>query len=496
MGVYSSIMKKDHVGIVGSGIGGLATAIRLAAKGYRVEVFEKNSFPGGKIAEYRKDGFRFDMGPSLFTMPHWVEELFELAGQDMSSVFSYHALEESCTYFYEDGTVFHAYNDPSRFAKELADKAHIAPGSLEKYLEKAAFLYNTTEKVFIRNSLHRLSNYISPDFLKAYLKIYKIDGLTSLHNRNQKSFDDPRVVQLFDRYATYVGSDPFRTPATLKMISHLEHNIGAFFPDEGMYGIVKALHRLGESMGVTYHFNAPVTRILHNGNASGIAVDNEKYSFDHVISNADVYFSNKLLLGESYAPKVPDLHKFSTSALIFYWGINKNFPQLSLHNILFANDYKREFNILNEGCILPDDPTVYISISSRSVPTDAPAGMENWFVMINVPPYFQECNPDIIKEVREHIVSKINTFLNTRIEEHILFEHRLTPQGIEARTSSFRGALYGLNSNNRFNAFLRHSNFSKKLRNLYFVGGSVHPGGGIPMCLSSARIVAEEFKPV
>jgi phytoene dehydrogenase-like protein len=122
--------------------------------------------------------------------------------------------------------------------------------------------------------------------------------------------------------------------------------------------------------------------------------------------------------------------------------------------------------------------------------------MENWFVMINVPPYFPDCNPDVVKEVREHIVSKINTFLNTRIEEHILFEHRLTPQGIEARTSSFRGALYGLNSNSRFNAFLRHSNFAKKIPNLYFVGGSVHPGGGIPMCLSSARIVSEDFKPV
>lgn len=479
-------------GIIGSGIGGIAIAIRLALQGHDITVFEKNGYPGGKIAEDKTSGYRFDMGPSLFTMPAFVNELFELAGRDTYEYFRYKKLDVLCKYYFEDGTVITASQDVEKFAQEIENKTLDNRQSVLDYLARAEKIYDITSGVFIHRALHKFSNIYNKQYLKAFLRFGSIDAFTTMHRRNIKDFQDPKTQQLFNRYATYVGSNPYKAPATLNMISHLEHNEGAYFPEKGMYSIIRALYKLALEMNVHFRFNAPVEKIRINGKrAEGLESSGEYFPFDLIVSDADTNtLYGKILPGKKKYIKVNDL---SSSALVFYWGITRTFPELSLHNILFSRNYEQEFKSIFSDLSVFDDPTVYIFISSKIVKSDAPPGHENWFAMINVPPDHGQDWEKLINKSKKNITGKINRMLGTRIEDHIATEKVLYPPEIYGITGSFKGALYGINSNSKFAAFNRHPNHKKRYDNLYFVGGSVHPGGGIPMCLSSAKIVANEI---
>ncbi|MBU2651366.1 MAG: FAD-dependent oxidoreductase [Bacteroidetes bacterium] len=346
-------------GIIGAGIAGLAVAIRLAAKGHDVHVFEKNSWPGGKLSELRDSGFRFDMGPSLFTMPWLVDELYTLAGKDPKEHFTYEQLDTLCNYLFEDGTLIKAFRKPEDFGPEIENKTRDSAQSVLGFLEKAENIYNLTQNVFINRALHKLSNLTQRSFLKAFIHVGSIDAFRSMHSRNNKTFNDSKTVRIFDRYATYTGSDPYQAPATLNMIAHLEHNTGAFFPENGMYGIVSSLYELAISLGVNFHFNEPVKEILFSGrNATGILTGTRSYPFNFIVSDVDVHTLYGNILKSKPIPIKPA--NLSSSALVFYWGINKPFPGLDLHNILFSNNYKEEFRQLFSNQDVYIDPTIYI----------------------------------------------------------------------------------------------------------------------------------------
>lgn len=481
----------EKVAVIGAGIGGLAAAARLAAKGFRVEVFEKQPGPGGKMSEIRHEGYRFDTGPSLFTLPHSIDELLALVPETERPVFEYHKLENVCRYFYVDGMVINAFGDPEAFAAELAQKAGEDPGRVLRYLGKSRKLYEITYPVFIGKSLHRAGTYFNRQFLRSLSRVYRLQPFTTLHQVNRKYFRHPNTVMLFDRFATYNGSDPYKTPATMMVIPHLEHNVGAFFPQKGMADIAATLAGLCGKLGVSFHYNTPVEKILAKGNkTTGILVKGEKMDFDMVVSDADIWYVYSKLLTDSPFPSRHFRHERSTSALIFYWGMEMASPGLELHNILFSADYESEFRHLFGSKTLQPDPTVYIFISSKAVKGDAPEGCENWFVMINVPENTGQDWDSYIAQARGKIEEKVQRMLGIRVREHRKFEFVLDPRGIEERTASYRGSLYGNSSNSVFAAFRRHPNVTG-LRGLYFTGGSVHPGGGIPLCLSSAKIVAD-----
>lgn len=479
--------------IIGAGIAGIALAIRRQLAGDQVTVFEANPTPGGKLAEMYWQGFRFDMGPSLFTLPELVEELFTLAGKDSRPHFQYSRLEQITQYFWEDGTRLHAYADPNRFAQELHDKLDEDPEAVQRFLAHSAELYNITAELFLHRSLHKLSTYLSQKALRGMLNAHKLDAFRTMHRANAHRFRDPRTVQLFDRYATYNGSNPYEAPATLNIISHLEHNLGAFFPDEGMYAIVRSLVELAETLGVGFMYNAPVTQILTSSsrNVNGVEVRGEKLSFDRVVSNMDVVNTYRRLLPEQPHPERLLNQPKSSSALIFYWAIRGTFPQLDLHNIFFAENYETEFDTLFHEKALSEDLTTYVFVSQKHCPQDAPEGHENWFVMVNTPPDTGQNWGSMRDQAREAVLRKLERQLQTSLRERILHETVLDPPGIAARTSSLGGSLYGNSSNNRFAAFLRHPNFSRRYPGLYFCGGSVHPGGGIPLCLLSAKITSD-----
>ncbi|MGA0415861.1 MAG: 1-hydroxycarotenoid 3,4-desaturase CrtD [Flavobacteriaceae bacterium] len=482
-------MKKAIV--VGAGVAGLASAIRLVLKGYRVTVFESNAYPGGKLSSFTSAGYRFDAGPSLFTMPHFVDALFELAGEDPRAHYSYKKKEVACRYFWEDGTQFNAYGDRSAYLEEVEKVFKGEAKAVERYAEKAKKKYDLLAGLFLERSLHQWSTLFNRDTLKAIIQLHRYELMTNLHAVNQQSFTSPKLVQLFDRYATYNGSNPFQTPGLMTLVQHLESHYGTFIPEGGMVQITQALYRLAEKKGVVFEFNQKVSEIcVKNKKAVGIVSHGQFHPAEVVVSNMDVTPTYQKLLPQQKPPRKLQKMQPSSSAVIFYWGMDKTFPELDLHNILFSKDYKKEFYAIFKDQQLDDDPTVYINITAKDVPEDAPPGGENWFVMVNAP-YNSGQNWNMLtRQLRQHTLEKIERVLGQNISQHIVTEVIRTPIDIEQLTHSHKGALYGSSSNRRMDAFLRHPNFSKAIDGLYFCGGSVHPGGGIPLCLLSAKITA------
>jgi diapolycopene oxygenase len=483
-------MSKARAIVIGSGISGLAAAVRLQIKGYQTTVFEANDYPGGKLTQFSRDGFVFDAGPSLFTMPHLVDELFVLAGKKPADYFRYKKLDALCHYFFADGTRLIASADAEQFATHAAHATGVDRERVMKHLRKSRYIYNATADLFIGRSLHKAASYLRWDTFVSFLKLPFLHVFETMNGLNQRKLQNGKMAQLFNRFATYNGSDPYQAPGILNIIPHLEHHLGAYYPQGGMYSITKSIYGLACELGVTFRFQTPVTRILiKQGKVQEVVAGGNRYAADVVACNMDVVLAYRKLMPDQPQPEKILKQERSSSALIFYWGIGACFPQLQLHNIFFSADYAEEFNAIFRNGTVSADPTIYINITAKEDPAHAPEGMENWFVMINVPSDAGQDWDQLIAQVRRSVLQKLSCHLNTDIEALIRTEDVLDPRAIASRTQSYKGALYGTSSNNRMAGFFRHPNFSSRVKGLYFCGGSVHPGGGIPLALSSAKIV-------
>lgn len=422
-------------------------------------------------------------------MPNLIDELTQLGGQKNN--FIYARLKIITHYFFEDGTKVVAKDSITDFAKELKEKLNEDEDLVVKHLKRSKFYYDSTAELFLNQSLGKIKNFLNLKTFKAILNSPKLHLFSTMHQQNAKQFINKKTTQIFNRYATYNGSSPYKAPALLNIIPHLEFGLGAYLPEKGMHQITEHLYTLALASGVKFKFNQRVEKIeIENKKVTGIISNGVFNKSSLVVSDADIHLVYNKLLPQNYYPKKLLSQEKSSSAYVFYWGIKKEFPQLDLHNILFSDNYKQEFVQLFEDNKPFEDPTIYINITSKFCKQDAPADSENWFVMVNVP---HNKNGEEIKyatEIRKNVIAKINRILKTDIETLIEEEEILDPTGIEDQTSSFGGSLYGNASNNRFSAFLRHANYNSKLDGLYFVGGSVHPGGGIPLCLLSAKIVS------
>ena len=333
--------------VIGSGVGGLATAVRLARRGYKVKVFEANASYGGKATKIEKDGFFWGFGPSLFTLPELLDELFILCDRKPQDYYKYHRIDPICNYFFADGTRLSAHADREKFATEIEAKTGEPADHVISHLDRINRVYHLTKDIFLFKSVHKVGTYLNPKPFQALFHIKDIGINTNMNKVNQQTFKDPRVVQLFNRYATYNGSDPYIAPSTLNVIAHPEYNQGGYFLDGGMPDLSRSLYQLASELGVEFIFNTRVEKIVvKDKTAVGVIAKSESHSADIVVSNMDVVYAYDKLMPEQEAPRrIIDQPK-STSAVIFYWGIKRTFPELDLHNIFFSGDYSQEFYYL------------------------------------------------------------------------------------------------------------------------------------------------------
>jgi phytoene desaturase len=482
-------MSDKKVIVIGAGLGGLATASLLASKGFDVSVYEKNATAGGKMQEIRAESYRFDTGPSLFTMPFLLEKLFEECGETLEEYLSWSELEPLCRYFYNDGVIFDNFTGRNATQEQIKGFAPADAAAYGQFLDHAEQLYNKTADAFLFNPLYSLSdikNLKLTDFLG-------IDAFSTVSEKVDKRFQSDHLRKFFKRFTTYNGSSPYLAPATLNVIPHVELNQGGYYVKGGLYRIAEAFQRLGENKGVQFHFNKPVKSIVCEGNrTTGILLESgNMIPCDLLVANSDATDTILNLLPEKAVSK-PQKKKQekvepSCSGFVMLLGCNRKWDRLRHHNIFFSSDYRREFRDIFESGVMPEDPTIYVANTSFTDPDHAPPGGSNLFVLVNAPYLSGHQNWD----ETEHSYSK---FLIRELEKRgleglshsVQYSETITPKHFLERYGSNRGSIYGTSSNSRFAAFLRPRNKFRGLANLYMVGGSTHPGGGIPLVVQSA----------
>ncbi len=492
----STLNNTEPIIIVGGGLGGLSAAISLLSLGKKVLLFEQHENLGGKANTKTIGKYRFDTGPSLLTLVEVFEKLFSLANKNVYDYIPIVPLSPITNYYFSDGLHF-ASDTLDSFSTTLTTHLSVSEKEVASYFRYAKKIWDLTHDIFLEKSLHTPSTYFNKKTLSSFLQILKIDPLRSMFKANSSYFSDPHMVQLLNRYATYNGSDPYQAPATLNNIAYVEHGLGGYGVKNGIYGIVLGMVKLFHELGGESHTKTKVERITYDKkrNITGVIVNNTHIKGSTVFSDVDTLTLYEQLLKDENAPIAKRYTRLpsSSSALVFYFGMNRVFDELLVHNIFFSEDYKKEFDEIHKEHIIPKDPTIYINITSKITPTDAPVGAENWFVLVNAPPYKGDEKKEEIQRARETIIKKLSKILNTDIEKHIESEGILTPKDIEEETQSYQGALYGISSNTLMAAFLRHKNRSSRYNGLYHCGGSVHPGGGMPLATLSGMISADLY---
>jgi phytoene desaturase len=482
----------DPIIVVGGGLGGLSAAIHLAAAGCRVTLLEQGERVGGKLNLVEDQGFRFDTGPSLLTMPGVLREVLERGGTRLEDELEIVPLPIACRYTWPDGVRFDMHQSLPHLLGEISRLEPADTISYLRFMAYAARIYAAVAGPFLYQPFNGIRDMIRPSMVRDSLAI---DPLRTVAQSVRSFFHSPYLRQVFNRYATYNGSSPFRAPATFNLIAFVEASEGAWHVCGGMYQIARALARTAERLGVEIRTGAQVRRILtERGVARGIELaSGERLVAEAIVANVDprvVY--GTLLDGEEQTARRLERLELSYSGFVLMLGVARIYPQLEHHNIFFAQDYPREFDsIVTRGVPYPD-PTIYVCAPSGTDPHVAPPGMMNLFVLVNAPALNGRVNwAREGRAYRDLVVRKLERMGLSGLAEQIVVEHVLTPADMQARYAAPGGAIYGLASNGPFTAFLRPPQRAAHPRGLYFAGGGTHPGGGIPLALLSGRSAAE-----
>lgn len=477
-----------NISIIGAGIGGLSCACLLAAKEHSVTLFEKNSTFGGKMNMVESDGFRFDTGPSLLTMPHILEKLLEACGEKLSDHLTLVPLSPICRYNYQDGMGFDCFDDRLKTREEINKIAPEDSEAYSKFLDYSETIYNKTADAFIYNPLYEFSDFKNLDLFS----FFGIDAFANVSDRVDSYFKSSYLRKFFKRFTTYNGSSPFLAPATLNVIPHVELNQGGFYIDGGMYKIAETLFKLAKSLGVEFKFDSEINEIqVIDGRAKALISDGITYNSDLIVANSDSTETVvHLLSNTSITGKKKEAAKSiepSCSGFVLLLGVNQKYHHLVHHNIFFSEDYEKEFKQIFNQKVMPDDPTIYVANTSFSNPEHAPENSSNLFVLINAPYLSTAYSWDDHKEKYAHfIIQELEKRGLQDLSKYIIYQETITPKDFYSQYLSNKGSIYGTSSNNKFSAFIRPRNKSKEINRLYFVGGSTHPGGGIPLVIQSA----------
>ncbi len=485
--------------VIGAGVGGLSAAIRLAAAGHSVLVLERNAAVGGKLGEAAEDGFHWDTGPSVITMRAVLADLFAASGRRLEDYLDLQRVEPLTRYFYPGGPVLDVTRDLSVTLGQITRfEPHDVPG-YRSFLAHAGRLARITGPVFTFGpspGLKSLARVPLRDALYA-----APSALRSLDAEIRRHVRSPQLRQLFGRFATYLGSSPFRAPGVLAVIAHAELGQGVWYPRGGVRSIARALEKLAGELGVEIRTGVEAAQIACSHSRRGrprvaavISEAGDRFPAGAVIANIDVASVYERLL-----PRVGRVRRrlaslerqeASCSGFVLLLGVEGVHPGLAHHNVLFSGNYRREFDQIFRQGLPPDEPTVYLAITSKTDPQHAPAGCENWFALVNVPAadgrYDWQRRKD---EYAERVLDRLEE-CGLGVRGRIRVRRAIGPPDLERMSGARRGSLYGMSFNHRLAPFARPGNRCPEVEGLYFVGGTTHPGGGVPLAMLSGKLVA------
>ncbi|ACL25843.1 phytoene desaturase family protein [Chloroflexus aggregans] len=480
--------------IVGGGLGGLAAAIRLATQGRRVIVCEKNERLGGKLNLHQAAGYTFDTGPSLLTMPWVVRDLFAFAQRRMEDYLCLEQIEPTCRYFWPDGTRFDAWQRLPQLVQEIERISPVDVPHFFQFMAHTARIYDAVAGPFLLRPFDGLRELITPSMVR---HAFRIDALRSVDAAVRSFFRSPHLRQLFNRYATYNGSSPYVSPATFNLISYIELAEGGWYVHGGMYQLAVALGRLAAELGVEVRTETPVSEVIvEKGYARGVRLAHGGVlPAAAVVINADPQYAYTHLIpgGQREATRLARFEP-SYSGVVLFLGVEGDFPALAHHTIFFSADYPSEFRAIVQDRRPALDPTIYIAATCRSDPTHAPPGHMNLFVLVNAPADDGRIDWEaVMPAYRDHIIAKLEVMGLSGLRQAIRYESYWTPRDLAQRYNAAFGAIYGLSSNSPFAAFARSPLRARRVKQLYFVGGGTHPGGGIPLVLLSGKAVTSRI---
>jgi phytoene desaturase len=492
----------SRVAVIGSGLAGLSAAATLAARGHHVDVFEKNPWLGGKAAQLREQGFRFDMGPTILIMPSVFRKIFAEAGRKLEDYLDMVELDPQWRCFFDDGSVLDLRKDLEVMASTL-DKWTPGMGSrYREFMAKSEELHGISDRFFFWRSVGSIGDVLrnsGPLNMAMLRDLTRMKLGATVSGAIHGYIREPRVAQMLEHFVQYVGSSPEASPAILCSIGHMQTSEGIWYPRGGTRAVPEALIKLGTELGVHCHPNADVARILvRNGRAIGIGMtDGRHLAFDAVVSNCDSVRTYDELIGGDAASQFHHERTYepACSGVVLYLGLNKRYEHLAHHDFVFSRDPHEEFHAIYDLGQPAPDPTCYLAATAATDPTSAPERGEALYVLVHTP-YLRRGQDwsKMFPAYRQVILDKLKRTAGlTDIEDRIVFESALTPQDIHDRYRVLNGAIYGISSHGRFLGAFKPANRSSVVPGLYLAGGAAHPGPGMPMVMMSGWIAADSL---
>ncbi len=488
-----ALMKKKVV-VIGAGLGGLSAAISLATEGCAVSVYEKNDRCGGKLNVNTRAGFTFDLGPSILTMPHVFDELFTRAGKKREAYVGFKELSPHWRNFFEDGAVLDLSPDMRLMEKELSRLAPDASRGFYGFLEYSRRLMRSIEEGYFARGLDTFAELVR--FYGPSKSLRSFDLFRSMDGGVRAHISDERLRDVLNYFVKYVGSSPYDAPALLNLLPYVQFGYGLWYVDGGLYALARALEKLAVELGVRFEYSREVTAITTRGDAAtGVRLaDGAGREADILVSNMEVIPAYERLLNESRG-FLRRYRKFepACSGVALHLGIDHVYPQLAHHNFFYARDARAHFDTLFRRRELSEDPTIYLVAPCVTDPALAPEGCSIIKALPHVP-HLRDDRPfteEDYRPFRERVLDKLERMGLTGLRSHIVAEEMWTPLDIRDRYYSNKGAIYGVVSDRKKNLGLKAPKRSEKYRNLYFVGGSVNPGGGMPMAVMSGQRVRD-----
>lgn len=482
--------------VIGGGLGGLSVAISLAQNGFQVSLYEKNNHLGGKLNRLNTDGFGFDLGPSILTMKPIFETLFTNSGKHMADYIPTMRVEHEWRSFFPDGTVLDLYGDLDKMAAENPYLTAKDMAEYRNFLDYAGKLYDHTQTGYFDKGLDNTLEVFRHHGILGSLKGF--DLFSSMYDGIAKRISNQHFRDMLAYFIKYVGSSPFDAPAVLNMMIYMQHKQGVWYVPSGMHGIAEGIVKLGKELGVQFHTGQEVVQLHKTNNHISHAelADGTTIAADYFVSNMEVIPAYDKLLGESktYTKKLEEKFEPASSGLVLHLGVKADYPQLAHHNFFFSANPEKSFDEIFHKHQLPEDPTIYLVNVNKTDPSQTKAGYENIKILPHIPYIpdkpFTQAEYDALEE---RVLVKLETMGLTNLRQHIVTKNRWLPEDIQKTYYSHRGAIYGTVSNRKKNRGFKHEKESDKYDNLYFVGGTVNPGGGMPMVTLSGQQVSDKI---